>query len=192
MTSRPTNFPLGALVMPLRGVAPKLPPSTFVAPGAVIVGDVQVGEDCSFWYHAVARGDVGSIRLGDRVNVQDHAMLHMSGGKSNAIIGDDVTIGHRAIVHGAIIGSRVLIGMGAVILDNATIPDECIVGAGALVTGGVTFPPRSLILGSPAKAVRTLDDEAVAGLIKGAAHYVDAARAHAESLASLAPNGADE
>lgn len=173
-----------ALVMPLRGDAPKLPASTFVAPGVVIAGDIEVGEDCSFWYHVVARADVGSVRIGNRVNVQDHSMLHMTGGKSHVVIGDDVTIGHRAIVHGATIGNRVLIGMGAIILDNAVIPDECIVGAGALVTGGVTFPPRSLILGSPAKAVRAIDDAAVEALISGAAHYVKMAALHRESIAS--------
>lgn len=177
-----------ALVMPLGGDAPKLPASTFVAPGVVIAGDIEVGEDCSFWYHVVARADVGSVRIGNRVNVQDHSMLHMTGGKSHVVIGDDVTIGHRAIVHGATIGSRVLIGMGAIILDNAVIPDECIVGAGALVTGGSTFEPRSLILGSPAKAVRKLDDKAVESLLQGAAHYVKMAKLHKDSVAAL-PEG---
>lgn len=171
-----------ALVLPLGDNAPSLPDSTFVAPGAIIAGDVEVGEDCSFWYHAVARGDVGKIRLGDRVNVQDHSMIHMSDGKSNAQIGDDVTIGHRAIVHGATIKDRVLIGMGAIILDNAVIGEDSVVGAGALVTGGKEFPPRSLIIGSPARAVKTLSDEEIGMLPAGAAHYVKIAQKHRDAL----------
>lgn len=172
-----------SLILPIDGKGPQLPESTFVAPGVVLAGDIEVGEDCSFWYHVVARADVGRVRIGNRVNVQDHSMLHMSGGKSHAIIGDDVTIGHRAIVHGAIIGSRVLIGMGATVMDNAVIPDECVVGAGALVTPGQKFPPRSLILGSPARAVRTIDDAAVEELLQGASHYVRIARLHKEAIA---------
>lgn len=171
-----------ALVLPLGEKTPSLPDSTFVAPGAIIAGDVEVGEDCSFWYHAVARGDVGKIRLGDRVNVQDHAMIHMSDGKSDARIGDDVTIGHRAIIHGATVKDRVLIGMGAIILDNAVIGEDSIVGAGALVTGGKEFPPRSLIIGSPARAVKTLSDEDITMLPAGAAHYVKIAHKHREAL----------
>lgn len=170
------------LVLPLGEHTPQLPESTFVAPGAMVIGDVAVGENCSFWYHAVARGDVGKIRLGDRVNVQDHAMLHMSGGTSNAIIGDDVTIGHRAIIHGALIGNRVLIGMGATILDNAEIGDDSVVGAGALVTGGKVFPPRSLILGSPAKVVKSLSDAEVAQLTRGATNYVRMSAVHRDAL----------
>lgn len=174
-----------ALVLPLDGKAPVLPRSTFVAPGVVLAGDIEVGEDCSFWYHAVARADVGAIRIGHRVNVQDHSMIHMSGGLSHTTIGDDVIIGHRVIIHGATIGSRVLIGMGATIMDNAVIPDECIVGAGALVTAGQTFPPRSLILGSPARAVRTIDDAAVASILLGAANYVTNARLHQDAIDAL-------
>jgi len=171
-----------ATILPLGGATPQLPESTFVAPGAVLVGDIQVGENCSFWYHAVARGDVGKIRLGDRVNVQDHSMIHMSDGKSNAEIGNDVTIGHRAVIHGATIKDRVLIGMGAIILDNAVIGEDSVVGADALVTGGKVFPPRSLILGSPAKVVKTLSDDEIAALPKGAAHYVRIAQRHKDAL----------
>lgn len=183
------NWMKASLIMPLKGDAPKIPASTFIAPGVVIAGDIEVGEDCSFWYHVVARADVGSVRIGNRVNVQDHSMLHMTGGKSHVVIGDDVTIGHRAIVHGATIGNRVLIGMGAIILDNAVIPDDCIVGAGALVTGGMTFEPGSLILGSPAKAVRKIDDRAKDALITGAAHYVKMANLHREAIAALPTAG---
>src|SRR5690625_3465349 len=176
-----------ATVLPLGEHTPKLPESTFIAPGVVLVGDIEVGEDCSFWYHAVARGGVGKIRLGDRVNVHDHAVLHMSDGKSDAQIGDDVTIGHRAIIHGATIKDRVLTGMGAIILDSAVIAEESIVGANALVTTGKTFPPRSLIIGSPAKTVTTLTDEEIAPLPRGAAHYVRIAQRHSDALKAQDP-----
>lgn len=181
------KIPTDAVVFPLGNHTPSLPESTFVAPGAVIVGDVEVGEDCSFWYHAVARGDVGKIRLGDRVNVQDHSMIHMSDGKSDARIGDDVTIGHRAIIHGATIKDRVLIGMGAIVLDHAVIGEDSIVGAGALVTGGKEFPPRSLIIGSPARAVKTLSDDDIKALPAGAAHYVQIAEKHRVALEAEKP-----
>lgn len=173
------------LIFPLHGVSPTLPESTFVAPGVVLAGDIEVGEDCSFWYHVVVRADVGKVRLGDRVNVQDHSMIHMTGGRSNTIIGDDVTIGHRAIVHGATIGNRVLIGMGAIILDDANIPDDCVVGAGALVTSGQTFEPGTMILGSPAKAVKKLDDNTRAMLIGSAYHYVEIAKLHRDAIENI-------
>lgn len=173
------------LILPMNGVTPSLPDSTFVAPGVVLTGDVEVGEDCSFWYHVVVRADVGKVRLGNRVNVQDHSMIHMSGGISDTVIGDDVTIGHRAIVHGATIGDRVLIGMGAIVLDNAVIPDDCIVGAGALVTSNQTFEPGSMILGSPAQAVRKISDKQQMFLPLSAAHYVQIAGEHRKAIEEL-------
>lgn len=174
-----------ALLLPLNGVGPTLPESTFVAPGVVLAGDIEVGEQCSFWYHVVARADVGKVRLGNRVNVQDHSMLHMTGGESHAIIGDDVTIGHRAIVHGATIGNRVLIGMGAIILDNAVIPDDCVVGAGSLVTSGKVFESGWLILGSPARAVKKLDDASRAALLTASSNYVRMSKLHRDAIEGL-------
>lgn len=173
------------LILPLGEHTPSFPDSVFVAPGVVLAGDIVVGEDTSFWYHTVVRADVGRVRIGARVNVQDHAMIHMTGGRSHTTIGDDVTIGHRAIIHGATIGDRTLIGMGAIILDNAIIPEDCVVGAGALVTGGQTFEPGTMILGSPAKAVRALKENERAMLPASAAHYVEAARAHREAIQKL-------
>lgn len=175
------------LVLPLQDRHPIVPDSCLVAPGAMVLGDVQMGEDCSIWYHTVLRGDVGKIRLGDRVNVQDQSMIHMSTGVSDAIIGNDVTIGHRATIHGGIIEDFVLIGMGATILDNAVIGTESLVGAGALVTGGKVFPPRSLILGSPAKFVKELSDEEVEELRKSAKHYVKIAQLHRQALQGNMP-----
>lgn len=170
--------------MPLyefRGQRPTCHKTAWVAPSADIVGDVRLAEDTSVWFGAVIRGDNTTIPIGARSNIQEGAMLHSDPG-SPLSVGEDCTIGHHAILHGCTIGDRVLIGMGATILNRAVIPEDCIVGANALVTEGKTFPPRSLIVGSPAKAVRSLDDQAVAGLRVSAAHYVENGRAAASGL----------
>ena len=148
--------------MPLYAIddlAPTLPAdgSAWVAPSADVIGDARLGSDASIWFGAVIRADNTPIVVGARSNVQEGAMLHSDPG-APLTIGDDCTIGHHAVLHGCTIGDRVLIGMGAIVLNRATIPDECIVGAGALVTEGKTFPPGSLIVGSPARAVRELDE----------------------------------
>lgn len=167
-----------SFIRSLEDKTPQLHPSVFIAAGAVVVGDVVCGEDSSLWYNVVLRGDVGAIRIGARVNVQDLTMVHMSHGLSEAVIEDDVTVGHRAIIHGATIEQRSLIGMGAIILDNAVVGAESIVGANALVTKNMKIPPRSLVLGSPARVVRPLNSEEIAGLAPSAAHYVRIAERH--------------
>ncbi len=170
--------------MPLyafRGQRPTRHATAWVAPSADVIGDVVLGEDVSVWFGAVIRGDNTTIPIGARSNVQEGAMLHSDPG-SPLSVGEDCTIGHHAILHGCTVGDRVLIGMGATILNRAVIPGDCIVGAGALVTEGKTFPPRSLIIGSPAKAVRELDDAAVAALKVSAAHYVRNGRDAAAGL----------
>lgn len=151
----------------------------WVAPDATIVGNVKMGRECSVWFGCVIRGDVHKIRIGDRTNIQDLTMIHVTHSKNPdmsdghpTIIGSDVTVGHRVMLHGCTIGDGCLIGMNATILDGAVIEKESIVGAGALVTGGKTFPPRSLILGSPARAVRQLSDEEVEELYASARRYV--------------------
>ena len=152
---------------------------TWVAPSADVVGDVSCGEDCSIWFGCVIRGDVHYIKIGNRVNIQDLSMIHVTHYKkadksdgNPTIIGDDVTIGHRVMLHGCTIGKACLIGMSATILDGAVIGEESIVGAGALVTKGKVFPPRSLIMGSPAKVVRELNEVEVAELYASASRYV--------------------
>ena len=170
--------------MPLyefKGQRPTCHDTAWVAPSADVVGDVRLAEDTSVWFGAVIRGDNTTIPIGARSNIQEGAMLHSDPG-SPLTVGEDCTIGHHAILHGCTIGNRVLIGMGATILNRAHIPDDCIVGANALVTEGKTFPPHSLIVGSPAKAVRELDDRAVAGLKISAAHYVENGRAASTGL----------
>ncbi|MDY0122167.1 MAG: gamma carbonic anhydrase family protein [Sulfurimonas sp.] len=167
------------MLYPYKNMMPKLGQNTWVAPSADVVGDVTCGEECSIWFGCVVRGDVHYIQIGDRVNIQDLSMIHVTHYKKEdksdgnpTIIGDDVTIGHRVMLHGCTIESACLIGMSATILDGAVIGKESIVGAGALVTKNKVFPPRSLIMGSPAKLVRELSDEEVAELYASAARYV--------------------
>ena len=158
---------------------PKLGKGTWVAPSADVIGDVTIGEDCSIWFGTVIRGDVHYITIGDRTSIQDLSMVHITHHKkadrsdgSPTIIGSDVTIGHRVMLHGCIIEDACLIGMSATILDNAVIGKESIVGAGSLVTKNKKFPPRSLIMGSPAKVVRELTDAEVEELYASAKRYV--------------------
>src|SRR6187402_643744 len=139
-----------------KGTWPKVAESVFVADTARVVGDVEIGEEASVWYGSVLRGDVGTIRVGARSNIQDLSMLHMSLGISNTVIGEDVTVGHRVVIHGARIGDGALIGMGAILLDNCEIGAEALVAAGAVVTANMKVPPRTLVVGMPAKVLRDL------------------------------------
>ena len=167
------------MIVPYKDTSPTIPDSAWVAPGATVIGDVEIGKESSVWFGCVVRGDVHRIRIGNRTNIQDLSMIHVTHYKNPdrsdghpTIIGDDVTIGHRVMLHGCTIEDACLIGMSATILDGAVIGRESIVGAGALVTGGKVFPPRSLILGAPAKAVRTLSDDEVTELYASAKRYV--------------------
>jgi carbonic anhydrase/acetyltransferase-like protein (isoleucine patch superfamily) len=146
-------------------------PSVFVAAGAVIVGDVHIGAQSSVWFNAVIRADTDRVVIGERTNVQDSVVIHVDAGKP-ALIGSGVTIGHAAVVHGALVEDDVLIGIGAKILSGAKIGRESILGAGTLVTGGTVVPPRSLVLGLPGRVVRLLTEEEVASIKSGAARYV--------------------
>ncbi len=155
--------------------------STFVAPDAVVIGNVSVGRDVSVWFGAVIRGDNERIEIGEGSNVQEHTVMHTDPGFPLRI-GRGCTIGHRAMLHGCTIGDNSLIGMGAIVLNGARIGKNCLVGAGALVTEGKEFPDNSLIVGAPAKAVRVLDDNAVAGLRASAEHYVANGKRFAKGL----------
>lgn len=157
----------------LDGVGPALPePGRYwIAPDAQVIGKVSLAPDVGIWFGAVLRGDQEPIAVGEGTNIQEHSMLHTDAGLP-LTVGRHCTIGHRAILHSCTIGDTVLIGMGAIVLNGATIGDESLVGAGALVTEGKTFPPRSLIVGTPARAIRTLDDAAVARLRDSATRYV--------------------
>ena len=152
-----------ALIREVRGHTPVIGENTFLAETAVILGDVTIGRDCSIWYNAVLRGDVNKIVIGDRTNIQDGAVLHTIYDKakhpSQTIIGNDVSVGHNAVVHGARIGDNCLIGMGAILLDNAVIPSGCIIAAGALVLSNAQLESDSLYAGVPAKRIRAVNPE---------------------------------
>ena len=154
------------------GLSPSVPEDSWVAPSADLIGDVRLGEEVGIWFGAVIRADNTRILLGDRTNIQEGAMLHSDPGIP-LTIGDDCTIGHHAILHGCTLGNRVLVGMGAIVLNHAVIGDDCLIGAGALVTEGKSFPPGSLIIGSPAKAVRELSPEMREGIKRSAAGYAE-------------------
>ncbi len=160
------------MLIPFRNRTPDLRADTFVAPSASIIGDVTMGAQCSVWFGAVLRGDVNWIRLGDRCNVQDGSIVHVTNRTSPTWLGDDVTVGHGAIVHGCTIRDRVLVGMGAVVMDDADVGEGSLIGARALVTARTLVPPRSLVIGSPARVVRQLTDDEVTHVASFAAHYV--------------------
>lgn len=167
------------MILPFKEHHPVIDEGVFIAPSADVIGRVRIGKESSIWFGVVIRADVHRVSIGARTSIQDGSMIHVTHHKRAdasdgypTIVGDDVTVGHRVMLHGCTIEQACLIGMSATILDGAVIGRESIVGAGALVTGGKHFPPRSLILGSPAKVVRTLSEEEVEGLYRSAARYV--------------------
>jgi carbonic anhydrase/acetyltransferase-like protein (isoleucine patch superfamily) len=166
-------------ILPFRGELPVLHSGAWIASGATVIGEVTMGAESAVWFGCVVRGDVHRIEIGARSNIQDLSMVHVTHYKNPdksdgnpTLIGNDVTVGHRVMLHGCTIEDACLIGMSATILDGAVIGKESIVGAGSLVTKNKVFPPRSLIMGSPAKVVRSLTDEEVAELYASAARYV--------------------
>jgi len=163
------------------GVRPIVPEGSWVAPSADVIGDARLGQGVGIWFGAVIRADNTPIVVGDRTNIQEGAMLHSDPGIP-LTIGSECTVGHHAILHGCTLGDRVLVGMGAIVLNHAVIGDDCLIGAGALVTEGKTFPSGSLIIGSPAKAVRELSPEVIAGLKQSAAGYADRQQRFARKL----------
>jgi len=168
-------------VAPFGGIAPRLHPSVLVMEGGRVIGDVEIGEDSSIWPGTVVRGDVHHVRIGARTNLQDGVVVHVTTDRHATVIGDDVTVGHSAVLHGCLVKERSLIGIGAIVLDGAVVGPDAMVGAGALVAPGTVVPPGTLVLGSPARVRRSLTDEEKAGLRETAAHYVElAARYRAE------------
>ena len=161
-----------AIIRKLNGTTPQIGERNFIAENAALIGSVKTGADCSIWYGAVLRGDVGPITMGDRVNIQDGAVLHATTDVSEVIIGNDVSVGHNAIVHGAVIGNDVLIGMGAVVMDNAVVPDGTIVAAGAVVLAN-TVMESGIWAGVPAKKVRDASEAIKAKAHDNALHYLE-------------------
>ncbi len=160
----------------LKGVHPVLGRDVFVADGARIIGDVSLGDEASVWFGAVVRGDYMPIRIGARTNIQDNAVLHITSGDAATTLGDDVTVGHGAIIHGCTIENACLIGMGSIVLDRAVIGEESFGAAGSLVTPGTIIPRRSFVVGRPAKVVRSASDRDLAVVREAAARYVEYAR----------------
>lgn len=148
-----------ALIIPLRGFTPKIGTGCFLAQNATIIGDTTIGNDCSVWFNTVLRGDVNTIKIGNRVNIQDGSVLHTLYQKSTCVIGDDVSIGHNVTIHGAHIGDMALIGMGAVVMDDAHVGQGAIVAAGSVVLSRTNIGPNELWAGAPAKFVKKVDPE---------------------------------
>lgn len=169
----------------LDGAAPRISGSAWVADSAEVIGNVELADEASVWFGVVIRGDTEIIRIGRRTNIQDMSVLHADVGMP-LTVGDDVTVGHKVMLHGCTIGDGSLIGIGAVVLNGAKIGKGCLVGAGSLVTEGKEFPDGSMILGSPAKAVRQLTPEQLDGLRMGAQHYVDNAQRFRTGLKKMA------
>jgi carbonic anhydrase/acetyltransferase-like protein (isoleucine patch superfamily) len=167
-----------AILRPFKGVTPRIGGGVFLAETAAVVGDVAVGERSSIWYGAVLRGDVYYIRVGAETSIQDNTVIHVTSGQHPTVIGDRVTVGHSAVLHGCTIEDRCIIGMGAIILDRARVGRRCIVGAGALVTPGTDIPEGQLVLGSPAKPKRPLTTDELAWIESSADHYVALAAAY--------------
>lgn len=183
--------PARALVRSFGDAEPRIHPSAWLAPGCAVIGDVEIGADCSIWYGVVLRGDVHHIRIGARTNVQDQSVVHVTRNRFPAWIGDEVTVGHRAVVHGCRVSDGALIGIGAVVLDGAEIGEEALVGAGAVVTPGTRVAPRTLVIGAPARPVRELDAGERALQRERTLGYVETARRHAGSRTLTTPRRDD-
>jgi carbonic anhydrase/acetyltransferase-like protein (isoleucine patch superfamily) len=178
---------LGPIILSFDGHAPRIASTAWIAPGAAVVGDVDVGPESSIWYGAVVRGDVHCVRIGKRTNIQDQATVHVTRDRFSTSIGDEVTVGHRAVVHGCTIHPGALIGIGAVVLDGAEVGEGALVAAGAVVTPGSKVPAGQLAVGVPARVVRRLSDAERVLQIQRTLGYVELAQQHAREPAMGAP-----
>ncbi|HYR54971.1 MAG TPA: gamma carbonic anhydrase family protein [Myxococcaceae bacterium] len=159
-------------VRSFRGIAPVVHPSCFIESSAQLIGDVQLGEQSSVWFNSVLRGDVQKIRVGRRSNIQDLCMLHVVRDRWATQIGDEVTVGHHAVLHGCRLGNRILVGMGSILLDGVKVGDHCVIAAGTLLTPGTEIPSGSLVMGSPGRVKRPLNDDERGWIARTAEHYV--------------------
>ncbi|MBA4009485.1 MAG: gamma carbonic anhydrase family protein [Erythrobacter sp.] len=188
MTATPARP--GVNIIPIHGKTPRIHETAFIAPGCTIIGDVEIGEGSSVWYNCVLRADVSRIVIGKRSNVQDGSVLHCDPPRpgdpdgSPLIIGDDVLIGHMAMVHGCLIYDRGFVGLGAIVMNKAVIGSDAMLAAGAMLTEGKVMEPRELWGGRPARKMRDLDDAAIMGMRIGTAHYAENAKHHAEAVAA--------
>lgn len=161
---------------------PTLGERVYIAPNAAVIGDVTLGDDASIWFSVTVRADLEPIRIGARTNIQDGSVVHVTGGSHGVSIGDDCTIGHMALVHGCTIGNRVLVGMGSTVLDGAEVGDDVVIGAGSLVTPRTKIPPMSLVMGRPARVVRTLTESDMAWVKSTVLAYVEGGRTFREDV----------
>jgi carbonic anhydrase/acetyltransferase-like protein (isoleucine patch superfamily) len=161
------------MISSYKGIAPVIADSAFVAPGAHIIGDVHIGANSSVWFNCVLRGDCYHIRIGENSNIQDNTVIHVTQGQFATIIGNYVTVGHSAVIHGCTVKDRCLIGIGAIVLDDVTIGEESFIAAGSLVTPGTVIPPRSMVMGAPASVRRQVTDEEVVRINEHWKHYVE-------------------
>lgn len=178
----------GGRLIPFGGHSPRVDPTAFVAPGTCLIGDVDIGPEASIWYNCVLRGDMNRIRVGARSNIQDGSVIHVDSARPGekighpTLIGEEVLIGHLAMVHGCVLHDRAFVGLGAIVMDGCEIESDAMLAAGALLTPGRRIPAGQLWAGRPAKYVRDLSTEDIAGMRGGVAHYVSLARAHAEAV----------
>ena len=170
-------------ILPHKSIMPRIDPTAFVAPSAVVIGDVEIGAGSSVWFNVTLRGDVHEIRIGCRSNIQDNTVVHVSSGKFGTYIGDDVTVGHGAVIHACTIESGAFVGMGSIILDGAVIEGGAMVAAGALVTPGKRVRRGELWAGNPARVLRPLSEKEAAGLTSSAGHYSELAALYRKELA---------
>ncbi|WP_228242539.1 gamma carbonic anhydrase family protein [Porphyrobacter sp. GA68] len=183
MTDRP-----GVRLIALHGKSPRIHASAFIAPGCVIIGDVEIGAESSVWYNCVLRADTAPIRIGERTNIQDGSVLHGDPPRpgdpdgSPLTIGNDALIGHMVMLHGCTVADRGFVGLGAIAMNKAVIASDAMLAAGAMLTEGKVMAPRELWGGRPARKMRDLDDMAVAGMRMGVAHYVENAKTHAAAI----------
>lgn len=172
-----------AVIIDYQGNKPDIHPEAFVAPGAVVIGNVTICAQSSVWYNAVLRGDLNTIVIGKESNIQDGTVVHVDLGEgNNVVVGNKVTIGHNVTLHACVVEDGALVGMGAVVLNGAVVGRESMVGAGAMVKVGMEIPPRSLVLGVPAKVVRELSDEEVRHMYSNTAEYLSMMQGHTESV----------
>lgn len=177
----------GPSIIPFFGKKPRIHDSAFVAPGARIIGDVEIGPDASIWYNCVLRGDINRIVVGARSNLQDGTIVHVEAAEhgsdgSPVIIGEDALVGHMAVLHGCTLEDRAFVGMGAILMDDCRVGSAALVAAGAMLTRGKVVPPAELWAGRPARFVRRLTDDETRGMVAQSLHYVDNARRHATAL----------
>ena len=162
-----------ALIKSFRGVEPRIHETAFVAENAVIIGDVEIGEQSSVWYGSILRADVNSIRIGARTNIQDASVIHVTSKTHDTVLEDEITLGHRVTIHGCYIETGSLIGIGAIVLDGARVGRNSLVAAGSLITPNTEIPPRSLVMGSPARVKRELSEEEVKDLARFWQNYIE-------------------